>query len=157
MYLAMKVVHLLAVIMFMGNIATGVFWKAHADRTNDPRIIAHVMDGIIKSDRLFTIPGVVLIIIAGFGAAGIGRIPMLRTDWILWSIILFSISGVAFMAQVAPLQRRMRDVARAATDAASFDRAAYASLSRRWAIWGAVALVTPLIAVALMVLKPDRV
>lgn len=155
MYLALKVVHILAVIMFIGNIATGVFWKAHADRTNDPRIIAHVMDGIIRSDRLFTIPGVIVIILSGFGAAGIDRIPMLRTDWILWSIILFSISGIAFMAQVVPLQRRMRDVARAATGSEDFDRSTYASLSRRWGLWGAIALATPLIALGLMVFKPD--
>lgn len=156
MYLAMKVVHILAVVMFVGNIATGVFWKAHADRTKDPRIIAHVMDGIIVSDRLFTIPGVVLIIVAGFGAAGIGRIPMLRTDWILWSIILFVVSGIAFMAQVAPLQRQLRDVARNASGAEDFDLARYGALSRRWGLWGAIALAAPLIAVALMVLKPDR-
>jgi uncharacterized membrane protein len=156
MYLAMKVVHILAVIIFLGNIATGVFWKAHADRTNDPRIIAHVMDGIIRSDQLFTIPGVVLILVAGFGAAGIGRMPILGTDWILWSIILFSISGIAFMAQIAPLQRKMRDIARAATSAADFDKATYKSLSKKWGLWGVIALVTPLIAVVLMVLKPDR-
>jgi len=155
MYLAMKLAHILAVIMFVGNIATGVFWKAHADRTNDPRIIAHVMDGIIRSDRLFTIPGVIVIIVTGFGAAGIGRIPMLRTDWILWSIILFSISGIAFMAQVAPLQRQMRDVARVATGSGDFDRSTYTSLSQRWALWGAIALATPLIALGLMVFKPD--
>ena len=156
MYLAMKVVHILAVIMFMGNIATGVFWKAHADATNDAKIIAHAMDGIIRSDRLFTIPGVILIIIAGFGAAGIGRMSIMRTDWILWSIILFSISGIAFMAQVAPLQRRMRDVARGGSTGGSFDRAAYDALGKRWALWGAIALITPLIAVVLMVVKPDR-
>ena len=153
MYLAMKVVHILAVIMFLGNIATGVFWKAHADATNDPKIMAHVMDGIIRSDRLFTIPGVIVIIVAGFGAAGIAHVSILRTDWILWSIILFSISGIAFMAQIAPLQRRIREMARAP---GSFDRAAYDALSRRWALWGAIALITPLIAVVLMVLKPDR-
>ncbi len=156
MYLAMKVVHILAVVMFVGNIATGVFWKAHADRTKDPRIIAHVMDGIIVSDRLFTIPGVVLIIVAGFGAAGIGRIPMLRTDWILWSIILLVVSGIAFMAQVVPLQRQLRDVARNASGAGDFDLARYDALSRRWGLWGAIALAAPLIAVSLMVLKPDK-
>lgn len=155
MYLALKVVHILAVIMFVGNIATGVFWKMHADRTSDPKIIAHVMDGIIESDRLFTIPGVVLIIVSGFGAAGIGHIPMLSTDWILGAIILFSIAGIAFMAQVAPLQRRMRDLARAGS-LGTFDRSAYDALSRRWELWGAVALLTPLIAVGLMVIKPDR-
>lgn len=156
MYLAMKVVHILAVIMFVGNIATGVFWKAHADATNDPKIIAHVMDGIIRSDRMFTIPGVFLIIFAGIGAAMIGHLPIIGTRWILGGVILFSVSGIAFMAQVAPLQRRLRALAQAAVAGGSFDRAGYDALSRRWNLWGAIALITPLIAVGLMVVKPDR-
>jgi uncharacterized membrane protein len=154
MYLAMKLVHVVAVIMFLGNITTGVFWKAHGDRTRDPRVIAAIMDGIIRSDRWFTMPGVALIIIAGFGAAGIGKIPMLRTPWILWSIILFSVSGLAFMIRLVPLQRRMRDLARSATDEASFDWTEYQRLSGQWNTWGGIALVTPLVAAALMVLKP---
>ena len=49
MYLAMKVLHVLAVVLFLGNIITGVFWKAHGDRTGDPRIIAHTLEGIIRA------------------------------------------------------------------------------------------------------------
>jgi len=60
-YLLLKAVHVLAVVLFLGNIVTGIFWKAHGDRTGDPRIMAHTLDGIIRSDRWFTIPGVVLI------------------------------------------------------------------------------------------------
>ena len=36
LYLAFKVLHILAVVMFLGNITTGIFWKEHADRTKDP-------------------------------------------------------------------------------------------------------------------------
>ena len=67
MYLAMKTLHVLAVVLFLGNIITGLFWKAHGDRTADPRIIAHTLEGIIRSDRWFTIPGVVLIVAFGVG------------------------------------------------------------------------------------------
>ena len=70
MYLAMKTLHVLAAVLFLGNIITGLFWKAHGDRTGDPRIIAHTLDGIIRSDRWFTIPSVLLILVSGFGAAG---------------------------------------------------------------------------------------
>ena len=103
-YLALKALHVFAVTMFLGNIATGVFWKEHADRTRDPRIIAHVLAGIIASDRLFTVPGVLLIIIAGVAGALVGHLPLLRTGWVFWGIVLFALSGVAFMAWVGPLQ-----------------------------------------------------
>ena len=154
MYFAMKTLHLLAVTIFLGNIITGLFWKAHADRSADPRIIAHTLDGIIRSDRLFTIPGVVLIILFGVGTAMIGKLPILGTGWIWQSIVLFSISGLAFMAQVAPLQRRLRQLALNAAGGGAWDSAAYRRLSRRWEAWGLLAVVTPLAAVVLMIVKP---
>ncbi len=152
-YLSLKLVHIVAVILFLGNIVTGLFWKAHADRTGDPRIMAHTLDGIIRSDRLFTIPGVIVILIGGFGAALVGRIPILGTGWILWSIILFTMSGLAFMFRVAPLQVRLRALA-AEGHGSQFDRDRYRALSRQWETWGLVALLTPAAALVLMVLKP---
>jgi uncharacterized membrane protein len=32
MYLWLKLIHILAVVMFIGNIVTGVFWHRHARR-----------------------------------------------------------------------------------------------------------------------------
>jgi uncharacterized membrane protein len=154
LYLVLKTVHIVAVIMFLGNITTGVFWKEHADRTRDARLIAHALLGIIRSDRLFTIPGVLLITIAGFGASGVGHFPVLRTGWVFWSIVLFSLSGVAFGTWVAPLQKRMLKLMRAGAESGTPDWATYQKLSRVWAFWGAVALLLPAAALILMVLKP---
>lgn len=153
-YLLLKTVHLVAVVMFLGNITTGVFWKEHADRTRDARLIAHAVAGIIRSDRLFTIPGVLLITIAGFGSAMVGHLPLLRTGWIFWGIVLFSLSGVTFSARVAPLQRRMLKLMEAGAASGTPDWTAYQSLSRSWAFWGAIALLLPLAAMFLMVVKP---
>jgi uncharacterized membrane protein len=154
LYFWLKLLHLVAVVLFLGNITTGLFWKAYADRTGDARIIAHVLEGIIQSDRLFTIPGVVVILVGGFGAAAVGGLPLLGTGWILWSIVLFTISGLAFMFRVVPLQRRMASLVRAAVDTGQLDWKLYRDWSRSWEIWGAVALLTPLAAMVLMVLKP---
>jgi uncharacterized membrane protein len=154
MYLTLKFLHILGVILFLGNITTGVFWKAHADRTRDPRLIAQVLDGIIRSDMLFTIPGVVIILVTGLAAAISGGIPLLRTAWIGGGIALFTFAGIAFMIRIAPRQRQMLALARANTDPATFDWPAYEKLSRSWAIWGAAALIAPLFAAGLMVFKP---
>ena len=155
MYLFLKLLHVLAVVLFLGNIIIGVFWKAIADRTRDPRIMAFAMDGIIRADRIFTVPGVILILIGGFGAAGVGRLPMIRTPWIFWSIVLFTISGIAFMGWLVPIQKKLRAVAAAGTeDGSKMDWTAYGRLSSQWKLWGMIALITPLIAMVLMVLKP---
>ena len=154
MELWFKLFHIASVIAFLGNITTGIFWHAHATRTRDAKLIAHTMDGIIRSDRLFTIPGVAGIILFGFAAAGIQGYPILGTGWILWTIVLFSASGAAFMARVAPLQRELRSLAAAGAQSGSFDFDRYRAVARQWELWGGIALLTPLAGLVLMVLKP---
>ena len=112
------------------------------------------MDGVIRSDRRFTIPGVLLILVSGFGAAGMAHLPILGTPWIAWAALLFTLSGLAFVVQVAPLQVRLREMATAAAAGGVWNLPEYHSLSRRWELWGVFAIVTPLAAVVLMVFKP---
>src|SRR5438093_12959213 len=152
MYQLLKLIHVSAVIIFLGNIITGLFWKAHADRPRDVGFIAHTMDGLIRADRWFTIPGVIVITVAGILAAIQAGLPLLHTGWILWSIIAFSASGIAFAWRVAPLQKEILALTTATRDT-PFDWALYRSKSLRWELWGVFATVTPAIAVVLMVIK----
>lgn len=153
-YLLVKFVHVAAVVIFLGNITTGLFWKAHADRSRVPRIILHTLEGIVRSDRWFTVPGVVVIVVAGLAAAIMGQHPILRTGWIFWSIVLFTISGLVYGFRVAPLQARLVLLARSGVESGRFDWARYRSWSIQWEVWGAVALLAPAGATVLMVLKP---
>lgn len=153
-YLMFKLLHITAVIAFLGNITTGLFWHVLAARTRDATILAHTMDGIIRSDRLFTIPGVIVITVTGLAAAIHGRLPILGTGWILWTLVLFSVSGLMFMFRVAPLQRQLRTLARAGAESGTFDYARYHALAARWEAWGAAALLTPVAGLVLMVFKP---
>ena len=157
MYLALKLLHVVAVIVFLGNIFTGLFWHAHAARTRDPKLLAHTMDGIIRSDRWFTLPGVVAIIAAGVALAIYGHFPLLRTPWILWTLVLFAISGIVFSVRVAPMQRRaegdgrerharrlrLRTLSRPSTPLGSVGRDRAAHASRRSGIDGIEAELTP--------------
>ena len=45
-------------------------------------------------------------------------------------------------------------MAREGATSGAFDFAAYHALARRWELWGAIALLTPLAGLVLMVLKP---
>jgi len=154
MYLLLKLLHIVSVIAFLGNITTGLFWHAHAARTRDPGLLEHTMDGIIRSDRWFTIPGVIGIMATGVAAAVYGGFPLLRTGWILLTLILFGVSGAVFGLFVAPLQRQLRALASAGQNTETFDFSAYRRLAVRWELWGAVALLTPVAGLVLMVLKP---
>lgn len=143
-----KLIHVFAVIIFLGNIIIAVFWKGHGDKSNDPKIIAHTIKGIIRADRYFTMPAVAFLILAGFGAMGIGYIPF-ETGWILWGFILIVISAAAFMAKVVPAQKKLLKIA----EADSFDQQKYDAVSKEWNLWGSIATIAPIIAVVLMVLK----
>ena len=154
MYVAFKILHVVAVVIFLGNLITGILWKVSADQTRNPVIIHHTVAGLIRADRWFTLPGVVMILAGGFGAAIVGGLPVVRTRWILAGIVLFTISGIAYMSRVAPVQRRMLAVARAGMDSGKMDWAEYDALTRSWNVWGTIALLAPLLAVVAMIAKP---
>lgn len=110
------------------------------------------MRGLIRADRWFTIPGVVVITAAGMLAAIQAGLPLLRTGWILWSIVAFTLSGVAFAWKIAPLQKALLAMAEGAGE---LDWVSYRSMSLQWELWGLFATVLPAVAVVLMVWKPN--
>jgi uncharacterized membrane protein len=152
-YQYLKLLHVAAVMIFMGNIITGLFWMSFAVKTKDLKIINHTMKGIRKADTYFTIPGVIVILIGGFSAAIKAHLPILHTGWILWSIIMFSVSGIAFSVKLVPLQKKLYDITLNTGDGKGFDWKAFNKLYLEWDIWGLVAMVTPLAAFVMMVLK----
>lgn len=147
MYLILKLIHIFGVVLFLGNITVGVFWKRYADATGNLGIMANTMDGIIAADRIFTIPGIVLLLGGGIGAAVVGNIPILSTGWLLWGIVAFVFAGLAF----APLSRSQRSISLAAHTG---NLQEYEALSQRWNLWGTIALILPFVAFVLMILKP---
>jgi uncharacterized membrane protein len=152
-YLVWKFLHVGSVILFLGNITTGMFWGAHANRSRDFRQIASTFDGIIRSDRVFTMPGVIVIVVSGVVAAITGGLPILGTGWILWGIVLFVVSGMVFGRVVAPLQR---DIVRIAGSGNPDEQSwrTYDALYARWTRWGLLAVLAPAAAVLIMVMKP---
>jgi uncharacterized membrane protein len=140
-------------MIFLGNIVTGLFWMHIAVKTKDLKIISFVMNGIIKADRYFTIPGVVIITAGGFLTAIYGHFPILRTGWIFWSIIMFSISGLAFAFKVAPLQKKIYNLILNKDPSTDFNWENFKKVYFEWDIWGLIALLTPLAAFVMMTLK----
>jgi len=152
-YVILKSLHIVSVVLFLGNIITGVFWKRHGDRIGTPVARAQALAGVIASDRLFTVPGVIAIIVTGVLLAMTRHLPILGTLWIAWGLGLFGLSGILFSMRVAPLQKKLLAIAQAGISG-NWDAAAYRKLSRSWEIWGAIATLLPLVVVVLMVLKP---
>ncbi len=151
-YFILVLIHVIAVIIFLGNITIAPFWKANAEKKKERLLVLNAWEGIIRADRLFTMPGVVLLLIFGIGGALHGGFNLISTGWIFWSIILYVVSGVAFMVKVVPIQKKIVILTK---DESVFSWEAYYKLTKQWDVWGSVATITPWIAVILMVIKPN--
>ncbi len=152
-YSYLKLIHLAAVIIFLGNIITGLFWMMIAVKTKDLKIINHTMQGIIKADRYFTIPGVIVVTAGGILAAIHAKLPILQTGWIFWSVIMFSASGLVFTIKLVPLQKTICKLTLNKETADGFNWEEFSKAYLAWDIWGLIALLTPLSALVMMVLK----
>lgn len=158
LYLVLKTIHILAVILFMGNIIIGIFWMHFAMKTNNQHLISHTMKGIIKADRYFTIPGVVVITASGIWSAITAGYPILGTGWILWSIIMFSLSGIAFAVKVAPVQQKIYKLSISPEMNTNAGKEKLRKLMTEWDIWGLVAVLAPLCSFVMMVFKfPQKI
>ncbi len=146
-----KLLHVIAVIIFLGNITIGPFWKIQAEKTKDRIKISDTFKNIIKADRLFTMPAVTFLIIFGLGAAMQGNYSLVETPWILWSIIMIIISAYAFMAHVTPIQKKIYALT---SSEEKYNWEEYRKLSKKWDVWSSIATLAPYIAVILMVLRP---
>lgn len=144
-----KLIHVVAVVLFLGNITMGLYWVNRIKRAQDPGALAEAMDTAIASDRLVTGPSAVILATAGLALAWLSGYTILRTPWILIGLALFALSGVGY-AFLAPLQRRISAYAHQRT--AQWDPCA--RLLARWNAIGAASVAAAWLALAVMVLKP---
>jgi uncharacterized membrane protein len=149
-YLVLKAIHVMATIIFLGNITLAPFWKAQAEKSKDIKKIADAFAGIILADKYFTMPGVTVLLIFGIGGALHGGFNLIEVGWIFWSIIMIIISATIFMAKVGPLQKQILELA---SDESKFNWDEYQKLARQWSIWGWIATITPWFALTMMVMK----
>ncbi len=111
-YLIFKTIHIVGVVIFVGNIAVTGWWKTMANRTSDPKIIAFAQRQVALTDYVFTAGGIVLLLIGGMGAAHAGNLPLAETPWIAHGGMLFVASGIVWFAILIPLQTKLARLSR---------------------------------------------
>ncbi|MBC7841620.1 MAG: DUF2269 domain-containing protein [Gemmatimonadaceae bacterium] len=149
-----KVVHLLGVILLVGNVTATSVWKVFADRTNNPQVVAFAQRLVTVTDWFLTVPGIVLILIGGFGSAASAGIAPFKAPWLQISELLFVAAGLIWVAILIPLQMRQARAARIFEYGMSVP-AGYRRDARLWLWWGILATLLLLIAVVVMVVKPS--
>lgn len=152
-YEIMRFIHVFGAIIFLGNIIITALWKISADRTNNPQIIAFAQFLVTKTDWLFTFGGVVLLVIGGYGMAGIKGIDLSGETWLVWGQGLFVVSAIIWIALLIPLQIAQHKSAQKFKDGSDIPQA-YWKRNRLWYIFGIIATIIPLITLYLMIIKP---
>lgn len=152
-YDVLKSMHILGVVILLGNVTVTAFWKAFADRTSDPAVIAFGQRLVTITDFVFTGGGGILFLAGGFGAAWVGGLDLLAPGWLLWGEILFVASGAIWVVILIPAQIRLGRAARKFAGGGPIPDS-YWRDGRLWLTWGIIACLPLVAAIWVMVAKP---
>ena len=152
-YLLLKSIHIFGVILLMGNIIVTAWWKFMADKTKDPKVIKFAQRQVTLTDFVFTAPGALLAILAGDSMSYGFMTNTWDIQWLTWGRCLFIASGVIWITILIPTQIKQARIANNLSAEKSIPNE-YWQLSKRWNIFGAIAVILPLINIYWMVFKP---
>jgi uncharacterized membrane protein len=145
-FLALKVVHILAAVMALGANLTYPFWLRRAG--NDRDRVLDALDGIRKLDSRVANPAYIVVFAVGLLLVVTGSYSF-QTFWIAAAIVLFIVVAVLGATVYGPALRRQEAEAR--KDIAS---PAYAAAAQRQNAIGLVVILLVVLIVVLMVTKP---
>jgi len=151
MSLALKSLHILGTSLFLGNIIVSAFWKVLADRTGNYSVIRFATRLVNVTDAVFTGLGATLLLITGHILAAKNYGGIISNDWILWSYVLFGMSGAIWIAVLVPIQFKQAQILRLSPSEEIPEK--YYRLARLWSFAGVTATLLPLPAIYLMVSK----
>ena len=139
-----------------GAVVVTAAWMLMAERTRSLSVIHFSAKAVIRADLLFTLPGVLLILLNGFAMVlarwgGWGAFHQL--SWITVALALFTASGVIWVGVLLPVQHRMA-VFSDPSDYPDSPPSEFFSALRRWYFWGGLAIALPVCSLYLMVNKP---
>jgi uncharacterized membrane protein len=144
-----KWLHILGAILFLGNIIVTGGWMFLAERSGNESTIRFAAVAVNWADVFFTAPGVILLLGNGILLSQQWG-GLVQMAWIRIGLILFTLSGVVWVAGSIPTQDRLaRWAAISGPLPVSFFRALH-----WWYFWGIVATLLPLVSMMLMVVKP---
>ena len=152
-YASLKFLHLIGVILLVGNVTITASWKVYADFSGDPRIIAHAQRSVTLADWLWTLLGITLVMGGGYGMALVQGIGLFDTAWMVLGQGLFLLSGLIWLGLIVPIQAKQARAARAFAVSGVIPED-YWRLSRWWMVLGVVATIPLLGAMWVMVAKP---
>tara|TARA_E500000318_G_scaffold29062_1_gene29080 strand:+ start:174 stop:641 length:468 start_codon:yes stop_codon:yes gene_type:complete len=153
-YFTVKFIHVLGVVLFLGNIIVSAVWKMQADRTRNPVIIVFACRLVNMTDFLFTAFGSALIVIGGIGLFHATGIALSDAPHLTIGISLFGMAAVLWITGLLPLQIYMSKLAeRAVSEGATGMPQSYEKCRKLWNIIGVTAVLLPMGALYFMIYR----
>ncbi len=152
-YLLLKMLHLLGVVLFLGNIIVTALWKILADNTKDIRVIVFSQKLVLVTDIVFTSTGVVLVSVTGLMLAPyLGGLE--NNPWMVKGLALFSLSGILWGVFLLPIQVLQHRMAKQALISGTLEPRFWL-MNKVWSLVGVIATLVPLANLYFMVAKPQ--
>ena len=146
--------HILGVVLFLGNIIVTAVWKMLADRTRNPHVVAYAQRLVTITDIGFTALGATLIFVSGYAMADSFGGVFSGPAWLTIGWSLFVASGVIWVAALIPIEVMQARLARSFRDGGTIPQR-YWRLATLWATFGIVATLLPLANLYFMIFKPQ--
>jgi uncharacterized membrane protein len=145
--------HLVGVILFMGNIIVTAMWMSQARRTQNAQVLHFASRSLMRSDTIFTVPGILLILVPGLLTVGPwGGFP--GASWAELGLAFFLLSGLIWLIVLLRLQKRMVRLSQEAVESSSELGEPFYRAASQWMMWGGIATLLPMATLYLMVYKP---
>jgi uncharacterized membrane protein len=153
LYFVLKYLHIVGAAVLLGT-GTGIaFFMLAAHLGGKPTVIAGVARIVVIADFIFTAAAVVVQPITGsLLVLHVGY--SFWDGWIVWSIVLYIITGALWLP-VVRLQMRLRDLASTAAAEGSPLPAEYHRIFWMWFAFGIPAFTAVAIILWLMIAKPQ--
>lgn len=152
MYTAFKFLHILGVVLLIGNVTVTAVWKVFADRTGQAQTVAFAQRLVTLTDWSLTGAGIVLIMVGGYGMGLLADMDLVSVDWLVWGQALFILSGGIWLVVLVPIQSKQSRMARQFGPETVIPDV-YWGLGRQWLWWGIAATVPLVGALAVMIVK----
>lgn len=152
-YLWLKTIHLLGVVLFLGNIIITGWWKYTADLTRNPQIIAYAQRQVTLTDFIFTGGGVLILLVAGMLNVYMHDMSY-SAKWLNHGMAIFVASGIIWAAILIPIQIKQAKMAKIFANTGVIPDQ-YWKLCAAWNIFGIIATLLPMANLYWMVFKPN--
>jgi len=135
----LKFLHLLGVALLVGDVMVVALCKILGDRSGRIEIRHFAQRVLLLSDKVFLIPAIILLMLAGHALVAVTGIPIWRNSFMLAAQACFVLSGLLWWFLLVPLQKRQMAQLEQALQSGILDPT-YDFLSRQWNIYGVLAM-----------------